>query len=219
MMIKTTFIEKKIELSYDYVRCIEIENKSYFYRLIDSLNKVSNGEILDELSLDEMKQNNIILILDYLNLSENFKRISNDIQKLIKEKMDEVDYDELNRRYKKVINIWKRVISKIEIPISVGEDMDIDKLIKMLNVRINFSDNLLNNLLLLIDINRELGNEKVLVFVNLKQYLTKEELQELYKYSIYNQQIIMLIDSQSYGVSNKNEKKILIDDTLEEYML
>lgn len=219
MMIKTTFIEKKIELSNDYVRCIEIENKSYFYRLIDSLNKVSNGEVLDELFLDGIKQNNMILILDYLNLSENFKRISNDIQKLIKEKIDEVDYDELNRRYKKVINIWKRVISKIEIPISVVEDMDIDKLIKVLNVRINFSDNLLNNLLLLIDINRELGNEKVLVFVNLKQYLTKEELQELYKYSIYNQQIIMLIDSQSYGVSNKNEKKILIDDTLEEYML
>ncbi len=219
MMIKTTFIEKKIELSHDYVRCIEIENKSYFYRLIDSLNKVSNGEVLDELSLDEMKQNNMILILDYLNFSENFKKISNDIQKLIKEKIDEVDYDELNRRYKKVINIWKRVISKIEIPISVVEDMNIDRLIKMLNVRINFSDNLLNNLLLLIDINRELGNEKVLVFVNLKQYLTKEELQELYKYSIYNQQIIMLIDSQSYGVSNKNEKKILIDDTLEEYVL
>lgn len=219
MMIKTTFIEKKIELSHDYVRCIEIENKSYFYRLIDSLNKVSKGEVLDELSLDEMKQYNIILILDYLNLSENFKRVSNDIQKLIKEKIDEVDYDELNRRYKKVINIWKRVISKIEIPISVVEDIDIDKLIKVLNVRINFSDNLLNNLLLLIDINGELGNEKVLVFVNLKQYLTKEELQELYKYSIYNQQIIMLIDSQSYGVSNKNEKKILIDDTLEEYML
>ncbi len=218
-MIKTTFIEKKIELSHDYVRCIEIENKSYFYRLIDSLNKVSNGEVLDELSLDEMKQNNMILILDYLNFSENFKKISNDIQKLIKEKIDEVDYDELNRRYKKVINIWKRVISKIEIPISVVEDMNIDRLIKMLNVRINFSDNLLNNLLLLIDINRELGNEKVLVFVNLKQYLTKEELQELYKYSIYNQQIIMLIDSQSYGVSNKNEKKILIDDTLEEYVL
>ncbi|MCI8346683.1 MAG: type II-A CRISPR-associated protein Csn2 [Bacilli bacterium] len=201
------------------MRCIEIENKSYFYRLIDSLNKVSKGEVLDELSLDEMKQYNIILILDYLNLSENFKRVSNDIQKLIKEKIDEVDYDELNRRYKKVINIWKRVISKIEIPISVVEDIDIDKLIKVLNVRINFSDNLLNNLLLLIDINGELGNEKVLVFVNLKQYLTKEELQELYKYSIYNQQIIMLIDSQSYGVSNKNEKKILIDDTLEEYML
>lgn len=90
MMIKTTFIEKKIELSHDYVRCIEIENKSYFYRLIDSLNKVSNGEVLDELSLDEMKQNNMILILDYLNFSENFKKISNDIQKLIKEKIDEV---------------------------------------------------------------------------------------------------------------------------------
>ena len=81
-----------------------------------------------------------------MNLSENFKRVSNDIQKLIKEKIDEVDYDELNRRYKKVINIWKRVISKIEIPISVVEDIDIDKLIKVLNVRINFSDNLLNNL-------------------------------------------------------------------------
>ena len=59
----------------------------------------------------------------------------------------------------------------------------------------------------------------ILVFINLKQYLSKNELLELYKYSIYNQVQIILIDSQSYGVTLEYEKKLIIDDNLEEIVL
>lgn len=219
MMIKTTFIENNIELSAGYIRCMEIENKAYFYRFIDSLNQVCNGEVLDDFSIYDIKSNSIILILDYFNINYNSKKVMGELSKLIRNKLDENDYDELNKRFRKVLNIFKRVMGKIDIPISIVEDINVEGLIKLLNISINFSNNLLTNLLLLIDINKELNSENILVFVNLKQYLTKEELLELYKYSIYNGQVIALIDSQSYGVATEYEKKILIDATLEEYVL
>ena len=56
-------------------------------------------------------------------------------------------------------------------------------------------------------------------FINLKQYLTNDELLELYKYSIYCQIPIVLIDSQTYGTSLKYEKKLIIDSELDEFML
>lgn len=218
-MIKTTFIENNIELSNTYIRCIEIENKAYFYRFISSLNCICKGELLDDFSVYDIKPDNIILILDYFNISYNSKKIIGELNKLIRSKINENDYNELIKRFRRVLNIFKRVIGKIDIPISIVEDINVDGLIKLLNININFSTNLLTNLLLLIDINKELSSENILVFVNLKEYLTKEELLELYKYSIYNGQVIALIDSKSYGVTIEYEKKILIDDTLEEYVL
>ena len=55
--------------------------------------------------------------------------------------------------------------------------------------------------------------------MNLKQYLTKEEIKELYKYAIYNKISIMLIENNGYNVSLENEIKLLIDSSLDEYML
>ena len=47
----------------------------------------------------------------------------------------------------------------------------------------------------------------------------KNELIELYKYAIYNNVNIFLVDSQSYGVTLKYEKKLIIDDNLDEFVL
>ena len=50
--------------------------------------------------------------------------------------------------------------------------------------------------------------------MNLKQYLTKDEVRELYKYAIYNGIMIMLIDSFNYGVTLKDENNQTIYYTI-----
>ena len=42
MKFKISFIENIIEVNTEYVRCIEIENKNYFYRVISLLNNFNN---------------------------------------------------------------------------------------------------------------------------------------------------------------------------------
>ena len=89
----------------------------------------------------------------------------------------------------------------------------------MLKINVEKKNNLLDNLLILIDINNIFKINELLIFVNLKQYLNKEELNELYKYSVYNNVKILLIDSQSYGTCNEYEKKLIIDSNLDEFLL
>ena len=72
---------------------------------------------------------------------------------------------------------------------------------------------------MLIDVEKLLKIHTLQIFVNLKQYLTKEELIEFYKYAIYNNVQILLVDSQTYGISLNNEKKLVIDENLDEFML
>ena len=62
-------------------------------------------------------------------------------------------------------------------------------------------------------------SSKFIVFVNLKQYLDDNELKELYKYSIYNNVNIILIDSQCYGCSHDFEKKLIVDNNLVEFVV
>ena len=72
---------------------------------------------------------------------------------------------------------------------------------------------------LLIDIEKTLNLSSILVFINLKQYLSNEELEELYKYSIYNDVKILLVDSQCYSNKSIYENKLSIDKDLVEFVL
>jgi len=105
------------------------------------------------------------------------------------------------------------------LPFSIDGEVDIDNLLKVLKLGINEKDELLDNLFLLIDIEKIFNGENILIFVNLKQYLSKKELIELYKYAIYNQIQIILIDSQCYGGTLDYENKLIIDENLDEFVI
>ena len=88
-----------------------------------------------------------------------------------------------------------------------------------MNIKITEEGNLLKKLYTLIDLITELQNYELLIFVNLKQFLSKEELNEYYKYAIYNHVSLLLIDNISYGIAQNYEKKLIIDDNLEEFIV
>lgn len=61
---------------------------------------------------------------------------------------------------------------------TLNDEFDIETILKLLKVTIDSKNNLLDNLLLLIDINNNFKINELLIFVNLKQYLAPEELNE-----------------------------------------
>ena len=82
-----------------------------------------------------------------------------------------------------------------------------------------FNNDLLNNLFNLIDIKRTLTKDKIYIFVNLKSYLKQNELIEFYKYVLFNDIKIILVDSSSYNDKNNYTKKIIIDNELDEFVI
>ena len=110
-------------------------------------------------------------------------------------------------------------LQKTDLSISVSTDEGIDNVIKMFKLKVNQKDDLLDNLLLIIDLEVELNSNKVLCFMNLKQFLTKEEVIEFYKYATYNSIKIIMIESSKYDYFGDYEKVIIIDQSLEESML
>ena len=216
MNLNVSFIDSNIILSNDFVMCVEIENKNYFYRLVDILNKYSLNEIMEDIFENKVK---IKVFIDFFNIDFNEKKVINEINSIIQDNWNKNGKDNLVKYYNKLANLYKDIIKEIDLPLKIDEEFSFNNLIKLFNLRIHMKNGLLDNLMSLIDIQRELNIYDVIVFVNLKQYLSIEELKEFYKYAIYNSVTVLLIDSQHYNNNLKFERKVFIDENLDEFVI
>lgn len=225
MKIKVNYFDNEIYFNNEKIISIEIENKKYFYRFVSDLNKIVNEGFSDDIIFfnkdnSELNMNGKIkVIVDYFDFKFDSKKYVNDIIKYVNDFIDEDDKKSLTILYNKLVKLYDKILNEVELPLTVENDVNIETITKFMKVSINEKNELLENLLLIIDLEKVLKTNNLLVFVNLKQYLSKDELVELYKYSIYNQINILLVDSQAYGVTLDYEFKLIVDENLDEFVL
>lgn len=224
MTIRIDFLDNDIMVDEKGIFVIECENKIYFYRIVNLLNELSQGNLDDAIQFFQSNNqidcsSKIEVIIDYFNIDFSAKKYQQKILEKLKGKIEIEDNLKLTSELKKIRKIIEKNLGRIEIPIELQGDIDTIGFIKNLKFNVINQKSIFNNLLLLIDIEKVFKINKFLVLVNLKQYLTNEEIRELYKYALYNDIKLLLIDSQAYGITNEYEKKLLIDSDLNEFML
>ncbi len=222
MKITISYLENNVEITNDFINVLEIENKKVFFRLINDLNQICNGNVIEEIkAFSDDKEINITnkvnVISDFFNI--DFSRYMLLINKLINENLKDNSDKSLLLLYKKLIQKYNNIISTVDLPIAVNNDATIESLTKLFKLKVNYKSSIIENLFSIIELERSLKSSKFIVLVNLKQYLDDTELKELYKYSIYNNVNIILVDSQCYGCSHDFEKKLIVDDNLVEFMI
>ena len=222
MKITVSYLENNIEINNENINVLEIENKKIFFRLINDLNQICNGNVIEGIKtfIDDKEvsiTNKVNVISDYFNI--DFSKYMLSINKLINENLKDNSDKSLLLLYKKLIQKYNSIISTVDLPIMVNNDVTIESLTKILKLKINYKNSIIENLFSIIELERSLKYSKFIVLVNLKQYLDDTELKELYKYSIYNNVNIILVDSQCYGCSHDFEKKLIVDDNLVEFMV
>ena len=136
MTFKISFIENTIETSNEYVRCLEIENKNYFYRVVKLLNDYFNNQDIEE-ELIITEKLNFKIVTDYFNIDLNDKKTINLITKYIKEHIDETNYENLLKNYQKLNKIFQlAVMESINLPIVTEKNVNLDSIIKVMNIKI-----------------------------------------------------------------------------------
>lgn len=225
MKINVEYLEHAIEMNDNQVNVLEIENKKLFYKLIKDLFRIEQEGNIDEVIMydDGIKEisldKKIKVVVDFFNIDTLSKREITLLEKRITEEMPQTDISKIKQNYLKILEIYRRTISSIDLPLKIEEKLDPNILIKNYDLSIHIKHELLEDLLTFLDIEKELFHHTIIFFVNLKTYLTKEELIEIYKYAIYNKIKIILIDCKSYGVTIEYERKLIIDENLDEFML
>lgn len=225
MKIKIDFVDSIIDFDISNIYSFEIYNKKYLYRISSLFYGISNSDLPEEVECfdkdnNELKiSNKIRFFSDYFDFGFDSKKYSTDITRYILSNIEQYDSENILRTFSKLCKLIDKELQKTDLSISVSIEEGIENVIKMFKLKINQKADLLDNLLLIIDLEVALSSNKILCFMNLKQYLTKEEVREFYKYAIYNSIKVIMIESSKYDYFNDYEKVIVIDQSLEESMI
>lgn len=224
MNLIVDYFDNKEIISNEYINVMEIENKRYFYRFVNDLYSIYTNGYSDNIRFidgnKEINMNNKLKIfINYFDFQFDSKKYTNEISRYVSNYINDEDKKDLINLYNKMVKIYKKSLNDIDLPLYIDSDINVDSINKLIKLEISPKEELLDNLMLLIDLEDILNTNNLLIFINLKQYLNKEELVELYKYAMIKEIKIILIDAYSYGVTLKNEKKLIIDENLDEFVI
>ncbi len=227
MKLKINGFTNELEFYEDKVNILAINDTKCFTNIIQKLNNKiediddSNDIFLLDKDNKELKiQKEMCMILDLFNIEYNSKKILNKLYDVISKDIENSSDIKLQSLF---VEIRKCIIDEInEFPFefTMSDDIDISKMLKLYDLKI---DNLAYNSILekiefLIDLNSTLEIFSIIVIPNLKIYLSKQELIELYKYSLYNNIKLLLIE-KSVDEKLEYENILVINENFDDYIL
>lgn len=226
MKLKINGIENEIIFNENCVNVLSITNPKFFYHILEVINNKINGIKSNEIFLLDNEKNEInfgkemCFFSDYFNLDYNSKKILNSLYKII------ADNIKLRQDFKieeMSFNLRNYIIEEInELPFEfvMEDELDVVDILKLYNLKIDSESyfSILEKIENFICIISTLKVAKIIVFVNLKLYLSEDDLLELYKFSLYNNVNILLIEREC-SKKLKYEKLLIIDDNFDDYVI
>mgnify|MGYP002582956225 FL=1 len=224
MKLKLNGFENEIEFEEETVNVISVNNVECFRNIISSINSKILGEEINEVFLlndekEELDMNKeVLMVLDVFNIDYNSKKILSKIYELIEEKIVMNQDFEIDNKIFELRNYIIEEINELPFEFIMKDEIKIMDILKMYSLKID-SDNynkLTEKIEFLIDIISTLKIAKILIIPNMKLFLTDEEVVEVYKYSLYNN-VNLLIIERNDRKKLKYEKKLVIDENFYDY--
>jgi CRISPR-associated protein Csn2 len=209
-----------VEFSENEVLQVIIENKKSYINFLNDFLMRLKGEKSDVIFSQNFEEINLQkyaeIISDYLYITENDKSILSKMYSVFENSANESEF--MNKR-NEINSLFCGFIESISedcsVAVEYSDSPDFKQLLKSFNVRINdeCNDSLCEKIINYVKLKSSLIGTQVFIFVNLKSFLTSEELNEMYKCFLYNKLIVIVVESAEVS-RLKAEKTVLIDDDL-----
>ena len=224
MKLKLNGFENEIEFEEETVNVISVNNVECFRNIISSINSKILGEEINEVFLlndekEELDMNKeVLMVLDVFNIDYNSKKILSKIYELIEEKIVMNQDFEIDNKIFELRNYIIEEINELPFEFIMKDEIKIMDILKMYSLKIDSYNynKLTEKIEFLIDIISTLKIAKILIIPNMKLFLTDEEVVEVYKYSLYNN-VNLLIIERNDRKKLKYEKKLVIDENFYDY--
>lgn len=202
-----------IHFEENKVNVLIIENQQLFTQFLEIVMKKQEDDFIlfsekgKRLSIDKY----IEIVHSPLLIDLNSKRILGHLYKELKAISEECFFMEKERINSAIISYMDKLSLKVPYPILFNLGLDVTDLYKIYDIRMDFENlELTEKIIYYIQLEKMLCNTKVLVFVNLKAFLTIEQLQEVYKAAFYNKVQILLLEFVERAILSQ-EKYCIID--------
>lgn len=226
MKLRLNGFENEVTFNNEIINVLQVEDAKCYTHIIDILNQKINGYENNEIFLldeneEEMRiDKNMYMIFDLFNIEYNSKKVLNRIYDVISENIQNSQELKMEQLIIKLRNYLIEEINELPFEFVMKSEISIQELLKTFDLKIdniNYT-NVMERIELLIDLFSTLNIAKILVIPNLKMYLSEEELVELYKYSLYNN-VNLLIIERNIRNKLKYEKILAIDENYNDEIL
>ncbi|MGI6595017.1 MAG: type II-A CRISPR-associated protein Csn2 [Christensenellales bacterium] len=211
----------KTKLSEEKITTIRFENLAYYRKTINLLLKQISGQDEGFHLFDAKKSfsftKDIDMITDIFKLDINKKVAINKIIKDVKEEMLK-NQIETQALLNNIYLFFEKYIENFRIDIYQEEDITLDALLKLLQIKIfTNEENPIDELISYMQVSSQILNTKVFIITNIKHLLDQEELYQLFHTFIGNKWCILLLETEkttNLNLENPYEKVYIIDKDL-----
>lgn len=213
-------LENPLKLTADETSVLQVENSALFARIVSSLQTGLGHQAMEPYSLweddGEVKPGNALMVVpDALNLPWDDRAFMTTITKRVEREF--LEDEDLRMQVEEAERAIKMRLSRLNLgfnaDLGFGLEWDLKRYLKFLGFGAapqedrSFLDNLLNFLSFALDA----GCRKTIVFVNLKTFLTENELQMLYDHVFFLKLSLLLLENKIDTMSYRHENKLAVD--------
>ncbi len=202
----------------DKINTIIIENTIEYRKIVNSfINElnIKDGNILLSKDIELlMPDKYLFTFYDYFSFDINKYALNKFYKKLKEISMLEYSSETSNLKNKIEEYVYK-ITEEYDLYLDISCDLDIIEILKSLNVKIKQYDKLsLDKIINYMNIISEIFNIKHFVFISVKNYFTEKEILDFYKYIIYNEFNVVLVEPNNVKTIQTKEKTYIIDKDL-----
>lgn len=219
-------IENEMIFKSDCINILEISDVKFYAHILEVFyNKVNGIESNEIFFLDDKEDEinmtkEVYFCSDLFNFDYNNKKI---LTKLYKIFADRIQLSQEPYLEELIVKLRSYIITEVnELPFdfSVKSGVDLEDIFKLFDIKIDKAScsNIIERIELLIELISTLKIFKVLVIPNLKLYVNDKELLELYKYSLYNNVNLLLIERFGSAKKSKYENILYIDENFNDFI-
>lgn len=219
LMLYTLDNYSTIEMDINGINVLEIENRNYFLKLLQSL----KGYIFNPLEVGVLDNENFLdlektcsVIIDYIGLDNASKNILTKLyNKIIEESNSQLDLiTKLSELSNSLIEHIDNLTLEMDLNLEFVSKINIKDYLHFVGLVPVNSEKPLEKLLDYISLIGELNLYRVVVLVNPKSFFSDAEMIEIYKYSLYKRINLLIVENFHRETKLNYEIKYYIDEDL-----
>lgn len=221
MKIIHPIFQEPIVLEDDKVCVIQIENKRCYRELLCEIFYQSNHTLEGRFLVTEEAKSfdlgkDVHIITDILSIDSNQRKIISKLYQRLEATAEENDfYLETQEVLSKIQKFISLLTDNETVALNFKEEVSLQDLFKIADVKIESENSrLLEKLLDYLGIVQEFLKPKCIIVMGLKQFFEKEELEEIYKFAVYQEIQLVLIENVRDVENYEREEKVIIDEDL-----
>lgn len=215
-IVKEEF-ECQIEFEENKVNVLILEKPEEFTNVVsefkEQLSDSDFGWILSDGGEIISFAKNIEMIINPFDTELNQKRILTKLYSTMEKNVVESELqNEWKNLYSSILSMADDIMDSMPYMLQCNQDSNITDLFKLLDVKFETNpENLLERLMDYICVINNVYGKRIFILVNIKAYLTKDELQMLYKKMFYEKIYILLIENHDNDDIIEEERITIID--------